>query len=155
MVNDIETTIIVLARQRLKALQVSLAGRNANLNDAQNVFHQLTGLTSLRFVQNHGLSDSAVHELIIMDHLALLGVKGTHHEMVEALSKESQELAVYLDMPARELLDLLFKDGERFHNHEAVSVAIHRGLIDDIMHESTAYQRLALREQRELKRMAE
>jgi hypothetical protein len=58
-------------------------------------------------------------------------------------------------MPARELLDLLFKDGERFHNHEAVSVAIHRGLIDDIMHESTAYQRLALREQRELKRMAE
>jgi hypothetical protein len=155
MVNDIETTITVLARQRLKALQVALAGRNANLNDAQNVFHQLTGVTSLRFVQNHGLSDSAVHELIIMDHLALLGVKGTHPEMVESLSKESQELAVYLDMPARELLDLLFKDGERFHNHEAVSVAIHRGLIDDIMHESTAYQRLALREQRELKRMAE
>jgi hypothetical protein len=155
MGNDIETTITVLARQRLKALQVALAGRNANLNDAQNVFHQLTGVTSLRFVQNHGLSDSAVHELIIMDHLALLGVKGTHPEMVESLSKESQELAVYLDMPARELLDLLFKDGERFHNHEAVSVAIHRGLIDDIMHESTAYQRLALREQRELKRMAE
>jgi hypothetical protein len=153
MKNDIEKTIVILARQRLKALQVALAGRNANLNDAQNAFHQLTGLTSLRFVQYHGLSESTIHELIIMDHLALLGVQSAHPELVEKLSKESQQLAVYLDMPARELIDLLFKHGHRFHNQEAVSVAMHRGLIDDIMHESVAYKRLATREKREQQRM--
>jgi hypothetical protein len=155
MKNEIETTIIVLARQRLKALQVALAGRNADLNAAQNAFHQLTGLTSLRFVQYNGLSESTVHELIIMDHLALLGVQSAHPELIENLSKESQQLAVYLDMPARDLLDLLFKHGQRFKNQEAVSVAIHRGLIDDVMHESEAYKRLAIREQRELQRMAD
>lgn len=154
MNNDIEKTILMLARQRLKALRVALAGRNANLNEAQNAFHQLTGLSSLRFVQHNGLSESTIHELIIMDHLAVLGVQSAHPEIIEKLSKESQELAVYLDMPARELLDLLFKEGQRFHNQEAVSVAMHRGLIEDIMHESMAYKRLEIKELREQQRMA-
>jgi hypothetical protein len=155
MKNEIEATVVVLARQRLKALQVALAGRNADLNAAQNAFHQLTGLTSLRFVQYNGLSEQTVHELIIMDHLALLGVQSAHPELIEDLSQESQQLAVYLDMPARDLLDFLFKHGQRFKNQEAVSVAIHRGLIDDVMHESDAYRRLAVREQRERQRMAD
>lgn len=155
MKNEIERTIIVLARQRLKALRVALAGRKADLNDAQNAFHQLTGLTSLRFVQYNGMSQTTIHELIILDHLAILGVQNTHPEIVEKLSQESQELAVYLDMPARELIDLLFKQGHRFHNQEAISVAMHRGLIEDIMHEAVAYQRLEVREKREQQRMAE
>jgi hypothetical protein len=154
MKNDIEKTIILLVRQRLKALRVALAGRQANLNDAQNAFHQLTGLSSLRFVQNNGLSEATIHELIIIDHLALLGVQSAHPEMVEKLSKESQELAIYLDMPERDLLDLLFKQGHRFHNQEAISVAMHRGLIEDVMHESVAYSRLEIREKRQQQRVA-
>jgi hypothetical protein len=146
---DIEKIIILLARQRLKALRVSLVGRQANLNDAQNTFHQLTGLSSLRFVQHNGLSDQTIHELIIIDHLALLAVQSTHPEIVEKLSKESQELAIYLDMQARDLLDLLFKEGHRFHNREAISVAMHRGLIEDIQHEALAYTRLEIREKKQ------
>lgn len=154
MKTEIEKTIILLARQRLKALRVSLVGHQANLNDAQNAFHQLTGLSSLRFVQNNGLSDETIHELIIIDHLAILGVQNTHPEIVEKLSKESQQLGVYLDMPARELLDLLFKEGHRFHNQEAISVAMHRGLIEDIQHESQAYTRLDIREKQQQEQLS-
>jgi hypothetical protein len=148
MSEQIEKTIIILARQRLKALRVSLAGRDADLNEAQNSFHHLTGLTSLRFVQHHGLSDQIVDELVIIDNLAILSIQTAHPEIVEKLSKEYQELSKYLDMPARELIDLLFKKGERFHNKEAISVAMHRGLIDDIQHESEAYARVEIREKR-------
>ncbi len=155
MKTDIEKTIILLVRQRLKALRVALAGSHANLNDAQNAFHQLTGLSSLRFVQHNGLSEATIHELIIIDHLALLGVQSAHPEMVEKLSKESQELAIYLDMSARDLLDLLFKQGHRFHNQEAISVAMHRGLIEDVMHESVAYSRLEIREKRQQERLVQ
>tara|TARA_R110002050_G_scaffold1244_5_gene8723 strand:+ start:5077 stop:5532 length:456 start_codon:yes stop_codon:yes gene_type:complete len=143
-----EKSIVVLARLRLKALRVSLAGRQADLNNAQNIFHQLTGLTSLRFVQNNGLSEETIKELVIMDNLAVLSVKTAHPEILEKLSKEGQELSRYLDMPARELLDLLFKKGERFHNDAAISVAYHRGLINDIQHEEDAYARLDAREQK-------
>lgn len=145
---EIEKCIIVLARQRLKALRVELAGRHADLNSAQNTFHQLTGLTSLRFVQNNGLSEATIDELVIIDNLAMLSVQSAHPELLEKLSKETQELSRYLDMPARALLDLLFKEGERFHNHEAISVAMHRGLIYDIQHEAEAYARLDAREKK-------
>lgn len=143
-----EKSMIVLARLRLKALRVSLAGRQADLNLAQNTFHQLTGLTSLRFVQNNGLSEETVKELAIIDNLAVLSIKTTHPDMLEKLSKEGQELSRYLDMPARTLLDLLFKNGERFHNEAAISAAYHRGLISDIQHEADAYARLNAREQK-------
>jgi len=141
-----EKSIIVLARLRLKALRVSLASRQADLNAAQNIFHQLTGLTSLRFVQHNGLSVETVKELVIMDNLAVLSIKTLHPELLDKLSKEAQELSRYLDMPARTLLDLLFKKGERFHNEAAISVAYHRGLILDIQHEADAYARLNERE---------
>ncbi|MFT7414844.1 MAG: hypothetical protein ACI9FO_001505, partial [Methylophagaceae bacterium] len=102
--------------------------------------------TSLRFVQHNGLSEETIKELVIMDNLAVLSIKTTHPEMLEKLSKEAQELSGYLDMPARTLLDLLFKKGERFHNEAAISVAYHRGLIHDIQHEADAYARLSERE---------
>lgn len=149
--NQIEQSMTVLARHRLKALKVALAGRGADLNLVQNTFHQLTGLTSLRFVQNHGLSDETFRELSIIDNLAILNIQHSHPEVLEKFSQESQQLARYIDMPARQLLDLIFKEGARFHNQEAVSVAIHRGLIDDIQHEAAAYQRLADKEQRQTK----
>lgn len=148
MSSEIEKHIVVLARQRLKALRVSLAGRQADLNHAQNTFHQLTGLTSLRFVQHNGLSDETIDELVIIDNLAVLSVQTAHPEIIDKLSDEYQTLSRYLDMPARELVDLLFKEGERFHNKEAISVAMHRGLIDDIQHEAEAYARVELKEQR-------
>lgn len=135
--------MVILARHRLKALKVALAGRHADLNLVQNTFHQLTGLTSLRFVQDNGLSDATVRELGIIDNLAILNVQQSHPEVLDRLSQESQQLSRYLDMPARELLDLLFKAGARFHNQDAISVALHRGLIDDIHHEAEAYRRLA------------
>ncbi|AFJ03691.1 hypothetical protein Q7C_2570 [Methylophaga frappieri] len=152
--HQLETSIVVLARQRLKALKVALAGREADLNQVQNVFHQLTGLTSLRFVENHGLSDATVDELILLDNLAILNVQYAHPEAIEKFSTESQELSRYLDMPAKALLDLIFKEGARFSNPEAVSVALHRGLISDLHHESAAYARLAEQEQRRKLRLA-
>jgi hypothetical protein len=51
-------------------------------------------------------------------------------------------------MPARELVDLIFKNGARFNNQEAVSVAIHRGLIENINNESQAYEKVASIERR-------
>jgi|SRR5690554_7666230 len=149
MSKEIEQSMIILARHRLKWLRVALAGRNADLNLVQNTFHQLTGLTSLRFVQDNGLSNGTMKELGIIDNLAILNVQQQHPEVLEKFSKESQKLSTYLDMPARELLDLLFKDGERFHNQEAISVAMHRGLINDIHHESEAYARLDAREHKQ------
>ncbi len=146
---ETERSIVVLARQRFKALKVGLAGRKADLNFAQNTFHQLTGITSIRFVQDNGLSDQTHQELSILDNLAILNIQTAHPEIIEKLSKEAQELSLYIDMPARELLDLLFKKGERFSNHQAISVAMHRGLINDIQHEAEAYKGLIAREERE------
>lgn len=146
MSRETEKSMIVLARHRLKWLKVALAGRNADLNLVQNTFHQLTGLTSLRFVQDNGLSDETIRELAIIDNLATLNVQQQHPEVLDKLSKEAQELSKYLDMPARDLLDLLFKHGARFHNQDAISVALHRGLISDIHHEAEAYARLQARE---------
>lgn len=146
MSKEIEQSMIILARHRLKWLRVALAGRNADLNLVQNTFHQLTGLTSLRFVQDNGLSSATIKELGIIDNLAILNVQQQHPEVLEKFSNEAQKLFKYLDMSARELLDLLFKDGERFHNQEAISVAMHRGLIEDIHHEAAAYARLEKRE---------
>lgn len=146
--NQIENSIIVLARHRLKALKVALAGRQADLNLVQNTFHQLTGLTSLRFVQENGMSDATMKELSIIDNLAILNVQQSHPEVLDKFSDESRLLSKYLDMPARELLDLLFKDGGRFNDQEAISVALHRGLIEDVQHEAEAYARLSLREQK-------
>lgn len=146
MSRETEKSMIVLARHRLKWLKVALAGRNADLNLVQNTFHQLTGLTSLRFVQDNGLSDETIRELAIIDNLATLNVQQQHPEVLDKLSKEAQELSKYLDMPARDLLDLLFKQGARFHNQDAISVALHRGLISDIHHEAEAYARLQARE---------
>ncbi|HDY85463.1 hypothetical protein LCGC14_0823130 [marine sediment metagenome] len=148
MSTDTEKSMIVLARHRLKWLKVALAGRQADLNLVQNTFHQLTGLTSLRFVQDHGLSDATIKELSIIDNLATLNIQQKHPEVIEKLSKEAQELSKYLDMPSRELLDFLFRDGARFNNQEAISVAIHRGLIIDIHHEAEAYSRLEARERK-------
>lgn len=148
MSKEIEQSMIILARHRLKWLRVALAGRNADLNLVQNTFHQLTGLTSLRFVQDNGLSAATAKELGIIDNLAILNVQNQHPEVLEKFSNESQKLSKYLDMPARELIDLLFKEGERFHNQEAISVAMHRGLIIDIHHEKEAYARLDEREQK-------
>ena len=145
---QIEKSMIVLARHRLKWLRVALAGRDADLNLVQNTFHQLTGLTSLRFVQDNGLSEATRQELAIIDNLAILNVQHKHPEVLDKFSNESQKLSQYLDMPARELLDLLFKDGARFHNQEAISVALHRGLISDVHHEAEAYARLEARERK-------
>ena len=149
MSRETEKSMIVLARHRLKWLKVALAGRNADLNLVQNTFHQLTGLTSLRFVQDNGLSEETIRELAIIDNLATLNVQQQHPEVLDKLSKEAQELSKYLDMPARELLDLLFKQGARFHNQDTISVALHRGLISDIHHEAEAYARLQERECRD------
>lgn len=143
-----EKSMIVLARLRLKALRVSLAGRQADLNQAQNIYHQLTGLTSLRFVQNNDLSVETIKELVILDNLAVLSIKTVHPEILGKLSKEAEELSRYLDMPERALLNLLFKNGDRFHNEAAISVAFHRGLISDVQHEADAYARLNAREQK-------
>jgi hypothetical protein len=138
----IEDSIIILARHRLKWLKVLVADRQSPSVKVQNAFYELTGLTSLRFVKDNGLSESTRYELVLIDNLAILTVKHTHPDVLQFFSKETQKLAAYLDMPARQLVDLIFKDGGRFNNQEAVSVAIHRGLLEDINNESQAYEKL-------------
>jgi hypothetical protein len=144
----LEKSIIILARHRLKWLKVLVADRQAPSVKVQNAFYELTGLTSLRFVQDNGLSEKTRYELVLIDNLAILTVKHTHPEVLKFFSKETQNLAAYLDMPARELVDLIFKDGARFNNQEAVSVAIHRGLVENIHNESQAYEKVASIERR-------
>ena len=138
----LEQSIIILARHRLKWLKVLVADRQAPSVKVQNAFYELTGLTSLRFVQDNGLSEKTRYELVLIDNLAILTVKHTHPDVLQFFSKETQKLAVYLDMPARELVDLIFKAGARFNNQEAVSVAIHRGLIENINDEAQAYEKI-------------
>lgn len=144
----LETSIIILARHRLKWLKVLVADRQAPSVKVQNAFYELTGLTSLRFVQDNGMSEKTRYELVLIDNLAILTVKHTHPDVLQYFSKETQNLAVYLDMPARELVDLVFKSGARFNNQEAVSVAIHRGLIENINNEAQAYEKLESIEKR-------
>lgn len=138
----LEQSIIILARHRLKWLKVLVADRQAPSIKVQNAFYELTGLTSLRFVHDNGLSEKMRYELVLIDNLAILTVKYTHPDVLQFFSKETQNLAIYLDMPARELVDLIFKGGARFNNQEAVSVAIHRGLIENINDEAQAYEKL-------------
>lgn len=144
----LEESIITLARHRLKWLKVLVADRQAPSVKVQNAFYELTGLTSLRFVKDNGLPEKVRYELVLIDNLAILTVKHTHPDVLQFFSKETQNLAVYLDMPARELVDLIFKDGARFNNEEAVSVAIHRGLVENINNEEQAYEKLASIEKR-------
>ena len=144
----LEESIITLARHRLKWLKVLVADRQAPSVKVQNAFYELTGLTSLRFVKDNGLSEKTRYELVLIDNLAILTVKHTHPDVLQFFSKETQNLAVYLDMPARELVDLIFKDGARFNNEKAVSVAIHRGLVENINNEEQAYEKLASIEKR-------
>ncbi len=146
--NNTEKSMIILARHRLKWLKVALAGRDAEFNAVQNTFHQLTGLTSLRFVENNGLSDATKHELAIIDNLAILSVRYVYPELLEKFSQESQQLSHYLDMPDKALLDLLFKQGGRFNNQQAISAALHRGLIRDTHSEAEAYARLDARKKK-------
>lgn len=144
----LENSIITLARHRLKWLKVLVADRQAPSVKVQNAFYELTGLTSLRFVKENGLSEKTRYELVLIDNLAILTVKHTHPDVLQFFSKETQNLAIYLDMPARELVDLIFKNGARFNNEEAVSVAIHRGLIENINNESQAYEKVESIERR-------
>lgn len=144
----LEQSIITLARHRLKWLKVLVADRQAPSVKVQNAFYELTGLTSIRFVQGNDLPEKTRYELVLIDNLAILTVKHSHPDVLQFFSKETQALAVYLDMPARQLVDLVFKEGGRFNNEEAVSVAIHRGLIENINNESQAYEKVASVEKR-------
>lgn len=145
----LEKSIITLARHRLKWLKVLVADKQAPAVKVQNAFYELTGLTSIRFVKDNGLTEAARYELVLIDNLAILTVKHTHPKVLKSFSKEARQLAEYLDMPARKLLDLIFKNGARFNDQEAVSVAIHRGLIESIHNEAKAYEKLAELERRQ------
>ena len=52
----------------------------------------------------------------------------------------------YTLMSERGLADLIFKEGGRFNNPDAVSVAIHRGIIDDVKNERACYERIERQE---------
>lgn len=138
----LESTIITLARHRLKWLKYIVADRHADSTRIQNAFYELTGLTSIRFVEDNGLTESTRYELVLIDNLAILALQQRHPHIIEHLSEETQRLATYLDMAPRELVDLIFKGGARFNNQEAISVAIHRGLIENLHSEAKAYEKV-------------
>jgi hypothetical protein len=139
----LESAVITLARHRLKWLKFIAADRHADMMRLQNAFYELTGLTSIRFVMDNGLSDETRYELVLIDNLAILSVKHRHPDIIASFSKETQMLSEYLEMTPRQLVDLISKDGGRFNNREAISVATHRGLIENINNEQEAYEKVA------------
>lgn len=141
----VQNSIITLARHRLKALKFYVATYKEDLAAVINTFHQLTGLTSIRFVENHGLDESISQELALLDSIAILTIKNKCPYLISALSDEAQRLSLYHDMAAEELLDIIFKQGGRFNNQEAITVARHRGLLDKLSNEAVAYSRVKQR----------
>lgn len=144
----LQQKIILLARHRLKTLNVMCASK-ASINKVQQSFYELSGLTSLRLVEDSGLSEATAHELVLIDNTAILVVKQVYPEIINCMPYQVQALCEYLEMTDRQLVDLIFREGGRFNNHEAISVARHRGLVTDILNETEAYQRVS---ERELKR---
>lgn len=145
---QLEQKIILLARHRLKTLKVMCASK-ASINKVQQSFYELSGLTSIRLVEESGLSESTAHELVLIDNTAILVVKQVYPEIINCMPYQVQALSDYLEMTDRELVDLIFREGGRFNNHEAISVARHRGLVTSILNETEAYQRVLRREQKQ------
>jgi len=141
----LEDAILTLARQRFEAFK-TLATNHVEFQDVRDCFYELTGLTSIRMADGAELSSEIMDELILIDNLAVLTMRSVNPDTLNLFPVHAVSLTQYLEMPDRELVDLIFKEGGRFNNQDAISVAMHRGLIDNINNEVEAYERVADRE---------
>lgn len=142
----LEQAILTLARQRFEAFK-ALAANHVEFQDVRDCFYELTGLTSIRMTEDAQLSSEVTDELILIDNLAVLTMRSVNPDTMNLFPVHALSLTQYLEMPDRELVDLIFKQGGRFNNQHAISVAIHRGLIDNINNEAEAYERVTEREE--------
>ncbi|MDO8827735.1 hypothetical protein [Methylophaga sp.] len=144
----LEQNIIKLAKARLETLK-TFAEDDIDFFDVYVLYSELKGLVDLRFLEPSYLSDDTVNVLILIDNLASLTMRSVHPETVEVLTEQGARLDEYMAMSERELADLIFKQGGRFNNPDAVSVALHRKIVDDIINERVAYERISQRESQE------
>lgn len=144
----LEQNIIKLAKARLETLK-TFAEDDIDFFDVYVLYSEIKGLVDLRFLEPSYLSDDTVNVLILIDNLASLTMRSVHLETVEVLTEQGARLDEYMAMSERELADLIFKQGGRFNNPDAVSVALHRKIVDDIINERVAYERISQRESQE------
>lgn len=141
----LEQALLTLAKQRFEALK-TLAGNHVDFQDVRDCFFELTGLTSIRMMDGANLASNITDELILIDNLAVLTMRSVNPDTMNLFPVHAVSLTHYLELSDRELVDLIFKEGGRFNNQDAISVAMHRGLIDSINNETEAYERVKARE---------
>lgn len=142
----LEQAILTLAKQRFEAFK-ALAANHIDFQDVRDCFYELTGLTSIRMTDGANLSPEVIDELILIDNLAVLTMRSVNPDTLNLFPVHAVSLSEYLDMSDRMLVDLIFKEGGRFNNQDAISVAIHRGLIDSVKNQAEAYERVTEREE--------
>lgn len=133
------------AKLRLEALKKS-AENHLDYEDVFAAYCELKGVVDLRLMVPNHLSAEAVNDLILIDNLANLTFRNVNPVAQSARTEQGARLDEYMVMTERELADLIFKQGGRFNNPDAISVAMHRNIIDDVKNEKAAYERIALRE---------
>ena len=141
----LEHNIVKFAQIRLEALKV-LAADYIDFQDVFAMYCEIRGLVELRLIEPNYLSDEVINELILIDNIANLTMRAVNPEAVILRTEQGARLDEYMAMSERELADLIFKQGGRFNNPDAISVAMHRGVIDDVKNERSAYERIAQRE---------
>ena len=141
----LEHNIVKFAQIRLEALKV-LAADYIDFQDVFAMYCEIRGLVELRLIEPNYLSDEVINELILIDNIANLTMRAVNPEAVILRTEHGARLDEYMAMSERELADLIFKQGGRFNNPDAISVAMHRGVIDDVKNERSAYERIAQRE---------
>lgn len=141
----LEHNIVKLAKARLEALKI-LAHDHIEFLDVYVLYSEIKGLVDLRFMNPNHLSDDAINELILVDNLASLTMRNVNPEAIKVRTEQGARLDEYMAMSDRDLADLIFKHGGRFNNPDAISVAMHRGILDDVKNERAAYEQIAKRE---------
>lgn len=141
----LEQNIVKLAKARLDALKI-LAQNHIEFLDVYVLYSEIKGLVDLRLMNPNHLSDDAVNELILVDNLASLTMRSVNPEAIKVRTEQGARLDEYMVMSERELADLIFKHGGRFNNPDAISVAMHRKITDDVKNERACYERIEQRE---------
>lgn len=140
----LEQNIVKLAKARLEALKI-LAEDHIDFMDVYVLYSEIKGMVDLRFMNPNHLSVDAINDLILVDNLASVTMRNVNPEAIKARTEQGARLDEYMAMKESELADLIFKHGGRFNNPDAISVAMHRGILDDVKNEYATYEQIAKR----------
>ncbi|MAX52315.1 MAG: hypothetical protein CMH22_10080 [Methylophaga sp.] len=108
--------------------------------DVYVLYSEIKGLVELRFMNPNHLSDDAINEMIFVDNLASLIMRSVNLEAIKVRTEQGARLDEYMAMNERELADLIFKHGGKFNKPDAISMAMHRGILDDVKNELACYK---------------